>query len=331
MKILMNIGRFGRLLLLCSLFLSINLYAASDYQVKIETIDKSRTTISQDIEQAFLQLLKKKTGIATEQPFNYEQIMQLVNQYQYVNESNSQFLIIDFDRSSVDQFLDKHSLNKPQKTSLLLYILKPSETGLQLISADANNPLTKTLSQQAQNAGIELLLPAMDLEEMESLAPSVIANITLPILNQVANKYHADGSLILQLQADDSEQANWTLQKNQNSASIKQAIENNGEALKLTLQTLNQKLTQQIPPKTEVTYFVQIDTGSQQPNLQAMTQSLNNIDGINQVQLDGVTPSLVLYKLSAFADQDQIIAKLQQQALEFDRIAGNIIQMRITS
>ncbi len=281
------------------------------YKIKIETISQDRTTISQDIEQAFHKLIKKLTN--KEDTASYNQIMGIIEQYQYIDEQNKQYLLVEFDKTALNNYLKQHQLNsfKIQDEAYLLYVAQIVDDKQELLDQETNSPILNVIKEQALKQGFNLITPTMDLDDIESLSFNDVWQQDKKALYSAAKRYHAKGILVLQLYRQDGNDwhSNWHLyQANNHFESQSQ----NAPVAKLTEQGI-QQLQQQIhtfkTPAKQV-LLIQVRNSNSNKDYKNLLNTLQEFKGVEQVQIDGVTPGSVLYKLTINTDKDQLINKL---------------------
>lgn len=303
----------------CSLLLafifSSTAFAIDNYNIKIETISQDRTTISQDIEQAFQKLIKKLTGSKESSPPTYNQIMGIVEQYQYIDEKDKQYLLVEFDKASLNDYLTKHQLNQLsiQDDAYLLYVAQIVDDKQELLDQETSEPILNVIKQQALKQGFNLITPTMDLDDLSSISFNDVWQQDQIALNKAVKRYQAKGVLVLQIYRHDGEEwhSNWHLHQANNHL---ESQAQNAPIAQLTeqgLQLLKQQLTLIKEPAKQV-ILLEAENSNSNKDHQNLFNSLQKLKGVEQVQIDGVTPDTVLYKLTINTDKEQLIKKLSE-------------------
>jgi hypothetical protein len=108
-------------------------------------------------------------------------------------------LQINFDAKAVNQLLQQAALpiwsqNRPLILGWLV-IDSPNQPAV-VIESDAINPLAQIFKQAADNRGVPVLLPMMDMTDLTHMTADDITQMNVANLTQAAMRYKSDGMLI---------------------------------------------------------------------------------------------------------------------------------------
>jgi hypothetical protein len=307
--------KFVKIPLLCLCLLFANITNASvNYTIKLETNPSEKATTNQDIAIAFKQLINDLTGTSIKKGLTSDQLLAIVEQYQYSEEQGRQYLIVDFDKKAVTNYLKNHNLDsgRTMENSYLLFAAEQTDNHQKILDPDTNAILLNTISQQAHKEGLELVSPTMDLEDLAAVQFADIWQHHYDTLLQVAKRYKTKGILVLKLsrKSGDDWHSDWQLYKNNRVMGAKAS---NAPIRNLTHEAI-QEIKEQLEQNTNdapSSIYVQVNQINSNENYQAIFKTLKKIPGVLQVQLDGVTPDSVLYKLSVETDKETLIQNLK--------------------
>jgi len=324
------------LVFFCAVGLLVNKgLTATTFNIKVETIATDRTTTTQDIEQAFYKLMRRLTSQPLPKTIANKNIMPLVEQYQYNKDGEHEFLSISFNKQAVRKFLVETKLvtDNSDHQVILFFALQKKATNYQLLSYDEGGDILDEISQQAQQFNFKLVLPTMDLQDLQLLDLDNISAEDPKNIQLMAKRYQAKGVLIVQLEKNAKEgwQSEWSLYTAGNHFSIA----GDGFSLKLLAeQALAQFKQQIIEPAATQSVYVQVNQSSSNNDYQSMINVLKKLPGVRNVQLDGVTPDSVLFKLVINIGKEMLLSELKahnQVELIASANKTNLIEIRIGS
>lgn len=314
---------FKTLLLILIFSLSSSLFASNQtYTIKIESLSKETMTASQDIKRAFQQLTQKLSPSAPLSNPSYETIANIIEQYQYVEEENKLFLLIEFDKKTMRDYLSQNNLDTtplPSDKPLLLYVAQKVGGKNSLLDIETNAALIETIIQEALKQGFSLISPTFDISDIESINFDDIWQNNISKLKTEIERYQTQGVLIVKLQREEGEewQSEWDLYQRKKHAQTRAF----GAPIKaLTAQAL-QKIKEQPATHRQINQYMMIEALhlNSEETYQSMFNSLKKTPGVLSVQIDSVTPDSVFYKLSINTDKDELINKLKGHK-NFDKI-----------
>lgn len=320
--------------LLISWLLPCQLWAAQSYRISVETLAKDRTTTEQDIEKAFSKLIGQLTQKTTK-PIAISKIAPLIEQYQYKNKGDKEFLSITFNKARTLQFLDSLKLTPVDTPNqVLLYVIMQGNKQIENINGNkATKRLVSHLSAQAKKMNIELITPVGDLEDLQVLDSLEKRQAKSNSIESLTQRYDAQGLLLITMQTEPSSEQqtlSWTLYTNNQLLSSAEDTVAPAQSLNTALEGFQSgKITQAIPHHV----IVQINHAHGNSDYEAMMNMLKKMPGVNNVQLDGVTPDSVLFKLSVSIANRALINELSShKQLSLEQYHSNgLIELQINS
>ncbi len=173
------------------------------YQGNIPVANQSQQAFSQALPQAFAQVLQKVSGNAAvaSLPDIQSQMSQaraLVKSYRYLNQNNQLILQVQFDAKAIKRSLRAANQavwgnNRP--LTLAWVVVQPNQAAPEILASDNNDPLAVSLTQSANNRGLPLLLPMMDINDMNSVTSKDLLSLDPQAIIQASKRYHASDIL----------------------------------------------------------------------------------------------------------------------------------------
>ncbi|HVV68302.1 MAG TPA: DUF2066 domain-containing protein [Gammaproteobacteria bacterium] len=156
-----------------------------------------------------------------------------VQSYNYVTDSRSGSLSLQirFSPKAVDNLLQNVNqayqapptqMATSQNRSLtLVWLAVQDAQGQPQILTDSKDATVANVQQQADKAGLSLLWPAGDLQDVSSVSASQVWQLDQGAVQQASQRYRADNILLgkIQKQPDGSSQGSWVLLSNQGNVS----------------------------------------------------------------------------------------------------------------
>ncbi len=286
---------------------------ASDFTLKVESTSSSSISINEDIEKAFNQLQQTLTKNEESPIQTYAQIAGTIEQYQYIEESSKQWLFITFNEKATLAYLKQKHLLTMSTTNPITIVYVAQKVGFTktLLDIETSPDVLNTIIQQAGNAGLVLIAPAMDLNDIETLNFDDVWQQNMTSLKRSASRYQASGILLVKLQRVDGDnwQSSWHLY--QNDALIETSIRA-AAISKLTQQAISYfNASKEKISLTTQNIRIQTTLSNSQNDYQKTLLSIKKIAGVLDVQLDGVTQGSVFYTLSINTDKNELIRKLK--------------------
>lgn len=192
------------------------------YLASVPVADQAVTTREANLPQALLQVLIKLTGNnqLAQQPALRKELThaaQWLQEYSYVtlpqlDQQPAQLLLqAHFAIQPVNQLLQKLQVSVWGRTRpvVLMWLAVPQFNQTTIVSGDTQT-WSAYLNWQAQRRGVPLLLPNLDLTDLNQITATDISNFNLNALRQVASRYKCDVIVAGQLVQAAAQQ--WRLQ-----------------------------------------------------------------------------------------------------------------------
>ncbi|MCK4607850.1 MAG: DUF2066 domain-containing protein [Gammaproteobacteria bacterium] len=175
------------------------------YQTQLPVSDLSTQTMQQTFPKALLQILIKVTGntqIATLPDIKQALTTAgtVVDKYNYLEKTTPDgqkqlSLEVKFDPKSVQQLLT--TTNQPiwgvNRPLILIWLEVTDQNGDNIISSSNNDgAVTKTLEQNAKQLGLPIILPMMDLQDINNVSTSDITESNLSAIKIASDRYQVN-------------------------------------------------------------------------------------------------------------------------------------------
>lgn len=230
------------ILLVLSLITSLTIMADSSlYQVTVPVASQSQNDWQAGISNALAQVIvkvggndsvlkSKKIKSALTQASNY------VQGYTYItnssasnsnlnslamnagnNSQNSLLLQVQFYPQAINQLLQNagtQSWAKQQRPVTLIWLATQTPQGLAIINNNSNDTIATLLQNDANNRGLPILLPMMDLQDMQNVGVHDVWQLDSPGVIIAAKRYGANNILEAKISSDTKQQqwnAQWVL------------------------------------------------------------------------------------------------------------------------
>lgn len=200
---------FAVITCICSIFLSIAHAAivTSLYQANVPVASQSQDNWQNAMPSALTQVLVKVSGdpqvaqidkIKNQLP----QASALVQSYTYIKNQNGQnnnlILQVQFDSRSINNMLRQAGIPlwSKQRPTTLIWLAVQTPRGQTLVSNNPTNPYAMVLQNAANQRGIPILLPIMDLQDMQNVSLTNILQLDPTSAMNTAKRYGANETLI---------------------------------------------------------------------------------------------------------------------------------------
>lgn len=284
------------------------------YQAEIPVASQLATTRNQLLPQALGQVLVKVTGNTKilDNPTlssHLKEASTLVQEYGYKasNDSIKPYLLtIQFDPEGINKLLNAAALptwgaNRPLILAWVDYEV-PNHSA-EIIDSSSSNDIQKILRQRADQRGLPIILPVMDVTDLNQVAVNDIVSMTTAKLQSAAKRYSSDAILMLRMmRVTDgfTAQAKLVLDTNEWSWNI------SGKTLAEVLNTLVDNMTDTLSSRysTVVTNTIQstltlkISGVSQQDDFANMMHYIQHLTPVASAQVMQITGSDVILNVS---------------------------------
>jgi len=270
------------------------------YRANIAIDNANDQTQKQYLQQGLLQVLKKITVTShfEQNPAIEDAIKnpeQYVKSYRIIRQQEHSFLIIDFQRKDIHALLKSASLQLWQDTSpnILAWVAMEKPGNFNIIDDDSP-VLSSPLLDTAEQLGVSIQLPTLDLEQLANITVDSLSQASS--LQQISAHYKKDAILAIRIKqtSPDNFQSNWLYigdgrseQWISDAKTLTTLYEEGFEHLKqnLTTSTLEESMVLNIG-----------NISSQQDN-EKLFNFLKTVKGVTHVELDSLTPDSVIYQV----------------------------------
>lgn len=182
---------------------------SSIYQAEIPVSSQSAEERTRVIQSALKQVLVKVSGKTAilDNPKLAPQLTNastLMQEFSYANsatnDSKTPFILeARFDPNGVNNIL--HNLNVPiwgQNRPLIVTWVALDAPGkpVEMIDSSSENEINHLLKQQADSRGIPMMLPMMDVSDLNQVSTDDVVNMSIPSLQTASKRYGSDAILI---------------------------------------------------------------------------------------------------------------------------------------
>lgn len=195
--------------------------AASAFAVRVATLYEAKVPVAsqaivernQAIPKALANVLIKLSGstLVLDNPTVKSQLNlanQWVQEFSYTTAPNGGYwLRVQFDENRVNQFLRDASMpiwgqNRPLITAWIELTAPNHEA--EILSNDSNPELTQFVKQAAEQRGLAMMLPMMDVAEMSQVSTQDIETMAVPALVNASKRYGNEAILIGKITRDEN-------------------------------------------------------------------------------------------------------------------------------
>lgn len=301
---------------------TMTVYAGNTSHYQIDVPLESNTLGSQEkaFHQGFQAVLKKNGLVDSEElKATKQQIMQTVSQFQVHDKDDESILTINFDRKAVQDLLDALgvSLASTKNKQWVIWIAtSEGETHRLLGGAPAPYELT-LLSDLAHRIHVDLVIPELDLEDMEALSFDDVWLDNKARWMKASERYRADGVLVVKLLKNSNKKwhATWLL------TTDKEDIRAEQDDISLTtlfeggIESIDKQLEAAADNNDAEELYLEVADVYSSESYQTILSFLRTLRGVDQAELDGVTPDKVLYKLSVTVSRSTLKRQISQNRL----------------
>lgn len=312
------ISHLGKILafLLCFIFASSWCYAkplSTLYEVPLACESQQEAERQALFTQGFLQVLGRLSsdphiGSAANVKAALKHVVDYVEQYTY--EKNT--LVVRYNEALIKELLGKTGgavwgSDRPQ---VVLWLALEQNDERHLVGAETDPDVHATLKKIAQQQGLPLVLPLMDLEDVSLVTVTDVWGQFTDVLTTASQRYHAKILLVGRLkQVEGRWQSDWTLRYADlptrwqgEGNSLEKVMEN---ALQKTSQYLRQQLA--VPTNSHQTAGQPLLIGIQgirtRGDFKNVSRYLNHLNGIKSVEVQQVIGDTALFEIIPYGSQ----------------------------
>ena len=297
------------------------------YEATVVVKGRDRDTKNEGLQRALTQVLIKLSG-------NYQKFMQpevqaeLVNAYRWVqyfkfktNPRDFQTLLTArFDREAVDQVLQEQKLPlwSAERPSFLGLVVVNTQNKQTILNEEQQPQFASLLGEKAQERGLPVLWPLLDLEDFNLFNANDIATFQQSALVKVGQRYGASAVLAgnVTMSANNTWQGNWQVYINnqqtnwQSEASsdvntlLEQALNNGIDKIaeiiltKKTTTPTALPATNFIPPETGNQFELQVINVTDLNSYANVVSYLRSLDIIETLNVKYMDTQLVIFDVS---------------------------------
>lgn len=210
------------------------------YSDRVKTTDQTDAARTAAFASALTDVLIKVSGnpAIAQNPLIAKAIKQAplwVQSYQYNSQHGLQ-LFVQFDPKQINQLLNtaKQSVWEGVRPRTLVWIVQ-NDTAPQFIGNNDQAALDD-MSFYAQQRGLPLIYPLLDLQDLSDLSPLAVVNYQPPAIRQASARYPHDDILLVSVTPPAQAQLNWQASWSLLTADAKTDWQTQGPTLEATLQ-----------------------------------------------------------------------------------------------
>ena len=194
------------------------------FQATVKVANQNPAELDRALPKAFSEILRRLTAdrAITKAPWAHQAIgnaRHYLAQFKYEQRSDTEaeitYLIADFNPSAVTKLLEQNGVAYWSSTrpTVIAWVLSENGGSRQIISSNSSADLAEPLTQAAQQAGVNLVLPLMDLQEQGQIHTDDLLVQDTDLLEQATDRYGSKVFILGQLRAlnDDRWSAEWLL------------------------------------------------------------------------------------------------------------------------
>lgn len=280
----------------------------NSYVIEIPVNGQTQTLLMQQGFQSLVSELSDKTI----PPLSRKTLLSLISEYQYIDKQGVRTLMVHFDKTEVARYLKENHLISDNSGPLLTWLVVKNGDRLSISGNEQPSHALNILLNQASQGHTQLLIPEMDLEDMTLLDGINLWQMDLPTIAKANQRYQQTNYLVIKLTVAQPYRAEWLLTLNNQIEAFVSEGSDLETALELGVNQLRNKLGVSLPSKAERVLFLEVTEIDGAQSFQELSDFLNNLEGVSQVELDGVTPEHVLYKIDTTLSKEQLEGRLNQ-------------------
>ena len=234
-----------------------------------------------------------------------------VDQYAYAkskqNNQDSLKLNIRFASSTVKKVLVQsgQSIWGANRPLMLVWLVDKNQQGAQFLGGNGhNNPVLKVFLAQAESRGLPVLLPMMDLTDLQNLSASAVESNNVLAIEDASHRYPSDAILTVSLDETNpsSITAHWALlfQGKQASwdssgATVQKAVK---QGVNDVADSLAQTFSVSAQPADAQAIQLQVKNLSTLSSYHQVERYLNSLASVKQVRVSSIIGSSMIFTLA---------------------------------
>lgn len=298
------------------------------YSAQVEIEDQSVAQVLRAKKLGLAQVIVKVTGQS--QSLNKSRIrVALTNAEAYLqrfsfnttelpNGQSQALLELAFDKQLVDQLVAESGLPiwGTDRAAVLVWLVEDKQ-GTRKIINDNSHPMVAQIMAQANQRGMPLLWPLLDLEDQLTINPGALWGVFRGPIKRASGRYQADAILVGRV-FQDSQQL-WSVEWNFWLDQVEQKWSSQGADLATLVDPLQERVSASLVAKfalsTELnspvdkvskSVLLQVDQVTQIDDYAELLSMLQTIAGIDRVQLHSANGTSLKFRLFAQSNLGQI-------------------------
>lgn len=282
---------------------------APSYQVDV-IVEKNQASHDKAFYDALQQLLSRLSDSPLDMKgVTKPRLMQTISQYRYHTKEGQSVLTIDFDKEALNALMSELGLFNQSENNLkwVVWIAKKDGEQNDLIGGTPSPKMISDLTDIASRAHFDLIVPEMDLEDMDKVSFNDVWSDNKAGLIKASERYGGDGILIIKLvpQKEDKWAATWILSTEKQDIQFELSDLSLSSTFQAGIEQLETSLSEAIKESASEVLLEVGDVHSTN-SYQSILTFLKGLPGVEQVELDGVTPDTVLYKLTVTVSKSSL-------------------------
>ena len=251
----------------------------------------------------------------------------LVQQYSYatptppIENNNTPYLLtIQFDAAGINQWLRDADVPIWQNRPLIVAWITNTAPGqpTEIISSDTVSEITRLLKQSAEQRGLPLMLPLMDVTDLGQASTADISSMAVSNLANAAKRYNNDAILIGNIiQKPDGITSQWKLVSGDNQSDWTLTGKTLGDILPSLIDNVTTTLATRFAVVTtnaiQKEFVLKVTGITQYPDFAKLTRYLNQLTPVANVEIVEITTTNeVILKISLRSTQESFMQLLAQ-------------------
>jgi hypothetical protein len=296
------------------------LLASSSYQVDVVVEDNLSGGQDKAFVKGFHQLLEN-LSIPDPEPLRLttEQLTQTILQYRYHDKDKESILTIDFDKKAVDELLTSLGMTAEKGLSFqwVTWVALSQGTSGHLLGGTPSPPTLALLENTAAAQNIALIVPEMDLEDMDGVSFDDVWLDNNTRVEKASERYQGDGVLTIALfkQEERKWHATWRLKTPRKAYQFDFKGSDLNNLFKLGFEKMKKSMETQNTVQEAKIVFLEVGGMHSGESYQQVLSFLNALAGVSHAELDGVTPDTVLYKLTVSVSKSSLMRRMGKDKL----------------
>jgi len=323
------------------------------YQSEVPVSSHSLTARKQAIRTAFLHVLTKVSGntaLATVPAIKKQlgRADNYVQQYSYLREAVSQEmpqkikyrLQVRFDTRAVNQLLRQsgQAIWGTNRPLIVVWLALSDSQGHRFVGVDNGNEIVQALQQSANQYGLPLFFPLLDLQDLNNLSLNDIFDLNQDMIVRASRRYHADVELIGQLRHD--AMGHWTAHWTMLMGNEQFVWDTNGQSLPKNIKTIINDVADVLASR----YAVLENRSADKPVFLTVTgihsvkayakvlKYLSRLTPVRRVSIEVVEPDSIQFSLSLSGNMQSLVQAIafnpMLQPLHTDTIQQDLASMQ---